>query len=256
MGGLFFLLAFLQVQPTPSPRAAIDRALPILQRSATEFVSQRSCFSCHHNALPILTLNMARDRGFEINTAALARIEDKTFAPLRDPDALDKTVQAELLIDPATNDSLLLMAAASARVNRSLTTAVRASQLLAWQVDGHWATSDFRPPHSSSLFTSTANTIRAIHFFAPTELRTQADRALAKAREWLRKNEAHIHRRRCLSSDGSGLGGSAGRRHCRRKEGSAGNAIFRWRLASAGWIRVGCLFHRRIAVCSSRSWNE
>jgi len=187
MGGLFFLLAFLQVQPTLSPRAAIDRALPILQRSATEFVSQRSCFSCHHNALPILTLNMARDRGFEINTAALARIEDKTFAPLRDPDALDKTVQAELLIDPATNDSLLLMAAAGARVNRSLTTAVRASQLLAWQVDGHWATSDFRPPHSSSLFTSTANTIRAIHFFAPTELRTQADRALAKAREWLRK---------------------------------------------------------------------
>src|SRR5678816_4347117 len=185
-----FILAVLQPQSAPpSPtRDAVHRALPALQRSATEFVSKRSCFSCHHNALPILALHMAKERGFSIDPGALSLIEDKTFAPLRGADALDETIQVTSLSDPTPNDSLLLIAAASAGIPRDLTTAVRAQQLLSWQqTDGHWATSDFRPPHSSSLFTATATAVRALHFYSPPELRTRQERALSQARVWMKK---------------------------------------------------------------------
>jgi ankyrin repeat protein len=177
-----------QAQTAPAPaRAAIERALPLLQRSAAEFVSKRTCFSCHHNALPILTLRMARDRGVAIDASVLSAVEEKTFAPLRGANALDHTIQAATLSDPTPNDSYLLMAAGAAGLDRNLTMAVRAQQLLGWQQDGHWVTSDFRPPHSSSAFTATATAIRAIALYAPEELQVQRERALNAARSWLKK---------------------------------------------------------------------
>ena len=183
------LAALLQLRPaTSSPRDAVERALPLLQRSAVEFVSKRTCFSCHHNALPILTLHLAKTRGFRIDATALAAVEEKTFAPLRASDALDQTIQAATLSDPTPNESYLLMAAAAAGLERSLTTAVRAEQILTWQEpDGHWGTSDFRPPHSNSYFTATATAVRAIRYYAPSELQARKQRAMEQAREWLRK---------------------------------------------------------------------
>jgi len=130
---------------------------------------------------------MARDRGFAINASALSSVEAATFSTLLAPDALGQSIQATGLSDPTPNDSYLLMAAASAGIERSLTTAVHARQLLSWQQSGHWVTSDFRPPHSSSLFTATATAVRAILFYTPEELNVEKQRAVAQAREWLRK---------------------------------------------------------------------
>jgi ankyrin repeat protein len=169
-----------------SAQTAVERALPLLQRSAAEFVSQRSCFSCHHNALPILTLHMARDRGLRIDPAILSAVEDTSFGDLRATNALDQAIQASTLSDPTPNDSYLLMAAAAAGIERNLTMAVRVQQLLGWQQDGHWVTSDFRPPHSSSVFTATATAVRAIDLYATADLRLDAERAIDAARKWLR----------------------------------------------------------------------
>jgi len=63
------LLLLAQTAQAPTPRAAIARALPPLERSAKSFVSQRSCVSCHHNILPILTLRLAATRGFTFDRA-------------------------------------------------------------------------------------------------------------------------------------------------------------------------------------------
>ena len=54
------------------------------------------------------------------------------------------------------------MTAHDAALPPDLTTAVYARRLVRWQRDGHWITSDFRPPHSSSLFMTTATAVRAI----------------------------------------------------------------------------------------------
>jgi ankyrin repeat protein len=161
----------------------------MLQRSAGEFVAKRACVSCHHNILPILTLDLARQRGVEIDAKVLQAVEEKTFRELRSANALDNAIQATTLNDPTPNDSLLLMAAHDAGWSPDLTTAVYALRLARWQRDGHWITSDFRPPHSSSLFMTTATAVRAIREYMPVELSAERDTVLRRARQWLHENQ-------------------------------------------------------------------
>jgi hypothetical protein len=163
---------------------AISRALPILQRSANEFVSKRACVSCHHNILPVLALHMAAERGFAIDDSVLKAVEEKTFRELRGPNALDDAVQAVTINDPTPDDSYLLMAAHAAGIQPNLVTKVYARRLMAWQRDGHWVTSDFRPPHSSSLFTTTATAVRAIRLYMPEA----SVPSVEVARRWLFEN--------------------------------------------------------------------
>lgn len=172
-------------QSAENIRRTIETALPVLQRSASTFVSKRACVSCHHNILPILMLHMALERGVAVDAAALKAVEDKTFASLRGQTALDDAIQAVTLNDPTPDDSYLLMAAHASGLKPDLTTAVLARRLMKWQRDGHWVTSDFRPPHSSSLFTTTATAVRAIQIYAPMELRVEREASVRAARDWL-----------------------------------------------------------------------
>ncbi len=160
---------------------AVNRALPILQRSAKEFVAKRACVSCHHNILSVLALHQAAEHGFTIDASILNAVEEKTFHALRAPNAVDDAIQAATVNDPTPNDSFLLMAARAAGIERDLVTSVYARRLLGWQRDGHWVTSDFRPPHSSSLFTATATAVRAIRLYMP-------EASVGRAREWLLQN--------------------------------------------------------------------
>lgn len=166
MRGLILAVLVASVASAQSEQAvrrAIERAVPPIQRSAETFVQKRACFSCHHNALPILLLHDAKDRGVKIDEAILKAVEAKTF---QDRGSLDVT-------DPTPNDSLLLMAEFAAGL---AVDPVRRRRIESWQrEDGHWITSDFRPPHSSSLFTTTATAIRVI----------PAGERVARALKWL-----------------------------------------------------------------------
>src|SRR5437660_9355493 len=63
----------------------VNRALPVLQRSAADFVSKRACVSCHHNFLPVLTFHLAQERGFAIDSEVLSAVEEKTFRAVLGP---------------------------------------------------------------------------------------------------------------------------------------------------------------------------
>jgi ankyrin repeat protein len=166
-------------------RQAINRALPPLEHSTATFAAKRACVSCHHNILSILMFQMARERGVAIDPAVLSAVEAKTFRSLRGPAAFDDAVQAVTLNDPTPDDSYLLMVAHASGLAPNLTTAVYARRLVQWQRDGHWVTSDFRPPHSSSIFTATATAVRAIGLYMPEELHAERDACILRARQWL-----------------------------------------------------------------------
>jgi ankyrin repeat protein len=184
---LFILLAnTVSAQTVPEARAAVTRALPILQRSAASFVSQRACVSCHHNSLAVLTLRLARQHGFDVDAKTLDAVEARTFRELRNANAFDDAVQVANLSDPTPNDSYLLMAARGAGIRPDLTTGVYARRIARWQrEDGHWITSDFRPPHSSSVFTATATAVRAVQSYLPPASSAERDGTVRRAREWL-----------------------------------------------------------------------
>jgi ankyrin repeat protein len=178
---VFFLLAAAAFgQSAAQVRKTIDKALPPLQRSASTFVQERACFSCHHNALAIMTMRMARARGVKIDDAVLAAVEDKTW---KSGGTLDDVVQARNVNDPTPNDSLLLIAEEFAGRGLDAASQVRRQRLASWQrEDGHWITSDFRPPHSSSYFTTTATAVRALRA-------VPGDSRVAAARRWLLANQ-------------------------------------------------------------------
>jgi ankyrin repeat protein len=172
----------LAAQSTREIRQAVDRALPPLAHSTATFVAKRACVSCHHNVLSILTFHMAPERGVAIDSEVLTAVEAKTFRSLRGPSAFDDAVQAVTLNDPTPDDSYLLMAAHASGLAPDLTTAVYARRLVQWQRDGHWVTSDFRPPHSSSMFTATATAVRAINLYMPGKA---CGVCIVRARRWL-----------------------------------------------------------------------
>ena len=217
--------------PTPFQISAdvqktVNRALPILQRSTKEFVAKRACVSCHHNILSVLALHQAAEHGFTIDANVLSAVEEKTFHALRAPDAVDDAIQAATVNDPTPNDSFLLMAAHAAGMERDLVTSVYARRLLGWQRDGHWVTSDFRPPHSSSLFTATATAVRAIRLYMP-------EASVERPRAWLLQN-------RPVSAEDAAFrlmglvwaGGSSG------EMASAARDLFTLQKSNGGWAQL------------------
>ena len=45
-------------------RAAIEAALPLLEKSSKGSADQRKCFTCHSQALPVMALSEAKLRNF------------------------------------------------------------------------------------------------------------------------------------------------------------------------------------------------
>lgn len=181
--------ASAQGQTSVAARIAVTRALPLVQRSIDTFVTRRTCVSCHHHSIAALTLRAAQSHGFAVTGAVLEAVESRTFRALGVPSALDDAIQAVGASDPTPGDAYILMAAHAAVAPSTVVTRVWARRILRWQRDdGHWITSDFRPPHSSSAFTATATAIRALVLDLPPELRRERDVALARARTWFREH--------------------------------------------------------------------
>lgn len=130
-----------------------------------------------------MAMRMAQDRGIAIDTAVLGQVEKKTWAS---GGTLDDVVQARNVSNPAVNDTLLLIAQEYAGISDEVSV-IRAQRTASWQrEDGHWFTSDFRPPHSSSYFTTTATTVRALR----AHLHWAADHPkVLAARRWLFQNK-------------------------------------------------------------------
>src|SRR5262245_4505242 len=58
--------------PRQDYRQAVEKALPLLQKSMAISIEKRECFMCHHQALPALGVVTARAHGFGIDDKGLA----------------------------------------------------------------------------------------------------------------------------------------------------------------------------------------
>src|SRR5581483_6317998 len=54
-------------EPAARVKEAVARALPLIQKGAAGHMEHRTCFACHHQALPLLALTTARSRGLAID---------------------------------------------------------------------------------------------------------------------------------------------------------------------------------------------
>ncbi len=167
-------------------RAAATKAVLMIQHGSEGFYKAAVCFSCHDHGLPMLTFQLARERGIPIDEASAARVLVSGLNKMPDFVSIDKAVQYPTIVDPAVSDGWALISAHAAGVKPNLVTQVYARRIANWQnTDGHWPTVDDRPPQSYSLFTATAVAMRAIQLYMPGQLRPEVEERTARARNWL-----------------------------------------------------------------------
>ncbi|HEY6036142.1 MAG TPA: ankyrin repeat domain-containing protein, partial [Kofleriaceae bacterium] len=68
------------IAPAPDPRAAVLRAIPLLERAQPEWRRVAGCPSCHHDALPAFALAHAAEHGLAVDAAARRREAAATAA--------------------------------------------------------------------------------------------------------------------------------------------------------------------------------
>lgn len=166
-------------------RAAVEKILPLFQRSARAWSERAGCFSCHHQGLGATAMALAREAGYRIDETVLAEEVShmKRLAPRPD----QSVVFGGNSDFEGLASSYLLIALAANRTPPDLTTAALVSRMLGRQsVAGYWINAGpKRLPIQGSHFTETALTLRAIRLYAPEGRKADATVHLQRACGWL-----------------------------------------------------------------------
>ncbi len=169
-------------------RTAVERAIPLIEAGAAGSAEQRTCFTCHNQALPILALAEAKHRGFVIDEANLQRQLDHTLAHLERGKVGYLEGKGQGGRSVTAGYALWALEAGGHAADE--TTAAVTSYLLQEQKDaGRWSHPGTRPPSSGSDFTTTSVALRAITAYRTAEQQSEADSRIASVREWLVKTE-------------------------------------------------------------------
>jgi uncharacterized protein (TIGR02246 family) len=187
-------------------REAISRALPLIQTSAVEFTNQRDCFSCHHQALPVLTMKLAQQRGFEVNSEIYRSQIDWTaqFLKRNEERYLEGKGQGGQVDTAGYALWTLLTGEYPAD---ELTTAVAHYLLVRHADSDYWSHTSTRPPTEASDFTTTFLAVQGLRSFADQSQKDESERRVSNALKWLeaatpRDTEDHVFRLRGLAAAG------------------------------------------------------
>jgi N-acyl-D-amino-acid deacylase len=171
-------------------RRAVERGLRRIEAGAAAYPKHRQCFSCHHQALPLLTLTAARRRGFPVEPAKVNREVDFTQASFQKKDRIR---QGQGVGNGNTQAGYALAALDAAGHRADDTTAALVEYLLVRQrPDGSWPALNQRPPAEGNPFTNAAWALHALRVYGRpvTALRERVERARGRAGEWLRRHQA------------------------------------------------------------------
>lgn len=181
---LLGLIAGCRAADADKVRAAVGKALPLLQKAGPVFWEKTGCLSCHHHSLPAMAVSIARDRGFAVDedtAKAVVKLTADYLGARR-----DRILQG--VVPPGRVDTMnyLLFGLAVERVPGNEATDAGARYLKSRQAeDGRWILLIHRPPLESSEVELTAVTIRALAAYAPPSQREQYAASIRKAAAWL-----------------------------------------------------------------------
>lgn len=179
-------------------RQAVQDAIPLIESAAAGSAEQRECFTCHHQAVPILALQAAAEAGFVVDRDNLERQIQHTITHLQR--GHEDYVRAKGQGGQALTAGYALWALQKADWSADETTAAVAHYLVERQRhQPQWRQSSNRPPSSGSDFAVTFVSLQALRTWG-----TEPDRAAITAREsavrdWLLRSapddtEDHVFR--------------------------------------------------------------
>jgi hypothetical protein len=165
-------------------KASVNKALPLILKSLAEYPKHRDCFSCHHQAVPVLAVATAKSKGFAVEADAIAEPVELTEADLRT--ALKSYQKGEGQGGGVTRAGYaMLTLELGGRMQDEVTDAVSSFLLSRQDPVDHWRSSSNRPPSEASEFTSTYLALRALAAFAQKDQAEKVADRVAKAKKWL-----------------------------------------------------------------------
>ncbi len=141
-------------------RQAVDKAIPLILKSTAEYPMHRDCFSCHHQAVPVLALSSARERGFAVALEAIVDPVEHTEADLHG--ALNSYRKGAGQGGGVTRAGYALSTLeVGGQESDEVTDAVVEYLLRKDEARDHWRGTSNRPPSEASEFTATYLAVRA-----------------------------------------------------------------------------------------------
>ena len=172
----------LKFRKTNTPREAVQRALPLIQNADLNFTKKSGCVSCHNEALSDRAISTARKNGFRVDEQ-IAKAEVKSVTTFFN-DWRDRLLQGLAPGGPA----YILEGLHAEQYPADLMTDAIARYIRTKQYpDGHWTVGcgGSRNPLCGDEITNTANSLRALQFYAPPSFRADYEKAVALASSWL-----------------------------------------------------------------------
>jgi squalene cyclase len=172
-----------------SVRAAVERALPLLQKTAPVFWKNAGCVSCHQVTLPTMAMALAREHGFTVD----ADLERQVLKITADYVDLRNERILQGITPPGAEDTLsyVVFGLAVEQFPPDPATDASARYLKIRQADdGRWKIRAHRPPLEASSISLTAITIRVLQAYAPPAQRDQYQKSIETAARWLAQADA------------------------------------------------------------------
>lgn len=187
--GLPSLLSAAEPAKGDDIRAALARALPLIQKGSNGHRTQRTCFACHHQAIPIFAVTAARSRNISIEEAEVQKHLQHIADFLgKNRDNYRKGQGQGGQVDTA---GYALWTLETGGWKPDKTTAAVVEYLLLRNKDlDHWRTTSKRPPSEISSFTPTYLAIRALQTFGKPNQKKQIDERIRVVRGWAEKTTA------------------------------------------------------------------
>ena len=193
-------------RPSHTARAAVQLSVPLLQKADETFLRKSGCVSCHNDSLTAMTVALARTHRFAVDET-MARNHIERMGPYLE--SWRESVLRGVGIPGAQDTvSYILLGAAAAGYQSDAASEAMAHYLKARQLpDGHWRVAAHRPPMESSDFEVTAASMRGLQLFHPVPQRSEYEKAIQRAANWLAANRAATTEDRAFQLLGLGWAG-------------------------------------------------
>ena len=180
----------LDPKPAASLRAAVERSIPLMQRSDATFLRKAGCVSCHNNTLAAQAVAAAKQHGIHTDDAT-ARTHVQTLGKFLEM-WRERALQAVGIPGDADTISSILLDLAAQNYAPDAATDAMAYFLKNQQLrDGRWLPLANRPPIESSEVQVTAISLRALQVYGIKAQRPVYVKAVQQAAAWLVKAQPH-----------------------------------------------------------------
>jgi ankyrin repeat protein len=166
-------------------RTAVQKTLPLIEKSSWEFFAQSGCVSCHAQSMTDLVVGRARPKGLQVDEKAAAE-RMKMLAAVYPTEPLLERMDAAGAMEQLAYP--LMGLAANNHPGDRLTDAMVANIAAQQRSDGSWHVgAAARPPAEEGDIFRTAVCLRALQFYGPPGRGPEMAERVARARQFLQR---------------------------------------------------------------------